>query len=616
MATWIKENRVLIILNSALILCLVIAWILYALFGHRLLEAMYKGESIGFLNSIIEGQSSRPVEDYFQKADRMMWGISLVVIVLSFISTFQIKTLPPVLEWANEYVRPLSFCKMTTYQNDLLISLAIAALFHLRFFYYINNPENRYYFNWQHEHAFFFVVNLALLTLALAAISILLKRSQNKRLLNLRYGFFLYTFVTAGVSALKHYDSPLFPVTYIWGAGLILSVFISVRPIQRVIVPLKIFCLVLSPLALMLAINVFLWPERGQTSPPRPQLQIPLATSEDMLRIYMFIFDEWSYARLTTNNEVKRTFGHVREFSDRSLYFRNAYSPGPETKVSLPRILFQTNGNLVHKDEKLYWDSVGPENIAKDKENLFRPFRAAGFFNVLVGYELPYHELLKEDVHYIKTLRHDPVGRTVLEKMLVTSIYVVEEWIDPVSSFFFRNAYPWAFCRNKREIDQEIRNDFAFFSQNAQARSFQLHHWPLPHGPLIFNADGSYRGYGPYWDSTAVEYVRGYEAHLYYLDRTIGWIVRSLQETDQFESSLIIMTSDHSWRLEPDGPVYKTNPLAKEFLHVPLIIKWPGQSKGVVIEREYRLTDLHLLLEKALKGRTDVDDVLEELKRG
>jgi hypothetical protein len=280
----------------------------------------------------------------------------------------------------------------------------------------------------------------------------------------------------------------------------------------------------------------------------------------------------------------------------------------------MPQILFQTGDKLVLKGEQLYWNSVAPENIAKNRESLFRPFRTAGFFNVFVGYLLPYHELLKGDVDYLKTLRHDPIGRTVFEKVLVAGAYVVEEWVDPVSSFLFRNAYPWAFCQNKREIEREIREDFAFFSKNSPARSFQLYHWPLPHGPLVFNADGSYRGYGPYWDSAPAEHIRGYEAHLHYLDYTIGWIVRTLRELGQFESSLMIMTSDHSWRLEPDGPDYRTNPFAPQYRHVPLIIKWPGQSKGVVIEREYHLTDLHHLLGRTLNGRTDFYDVVKELR--
>ena len=54
---WIQQNRTVLILNSFALFCLAIGWILYALFGHRLIEAMYKGEAVDFLSSIIEGKT-------------------------------------------------------------------------------------------------------------------------------------------------------------------------------------------------------------------------------------------------------------------------------------------------------------------------------------------------------------------------------------------------------------------------------------------------------------------------------------------------------------------------------------------------------------------------------
>lgn len=74
---WFEENRLLIIVTGVLFLCLVIGWILYALFGHQLIEAMYEGRSIGFLNRIIEGQATNPVELYFEMADRLFCAYSL-----------------------------------------------------------------------------------------------------------------------------------------------------------------------------------------------------------------------------------------------------------------------------------------------------------------------------------------------------------------------------------------------------------------------------------------------------------------------------------------------------------------------------------------------------------
>ncbi len=45
-------------------------WLVYRRFGHRVIEALYRGEGPAFLNSIIESQSSQPLSFYFDLADR------------------------------------------------------------------------------------------------------------------------------------------------------------------------------------------------------------------------------------------------------------------------------------------------------------------------------------------------------------------------------------------------------------------------------------------------------------------------------------------------------------------------------------------------------------------
>ena len=96
----VKENKLLIIVTGVLFLCLVLGWILYTLFGHQLIEAMYEGRSIGFLNRIIKGQATNPVGFYFDKADRLFFalllGIPTAVIVfmcLKRIFTIRIRIL-------------------------------------------------------------------------------------------------------------------------------------------------------------------------------------------------------------------------------------------------------------------------------------------------------------------------------------------------------------------------------------------------------------------------------------------------------------------------------------------------------------------------------------------
>jgi len=52
-------------------------WLLYVLIGHSLIEAMYQGRSIGFLNRIIEGQAVHSLGHYLRAADA--WLISYSV---------------------------------------------------------------------------------------------------------------------------------------------------------------------------------------------------------------------------------------------------------------------------------------------------------------------------------------------------------------------------------------------------------------------------------------------------------------------------------------------------------------------------------------------------------
>lgn len=51
-------------------------WALYALYGHALIEAMYEGRSIGWLNRLIQDQAVLPVAFYFGTADRLVFAVT------------------------------------------------------------------------------------------------------------------------------------------------------------------------------------------------------------------------------------------------------------------------------------------------------------------------------------------------------------------------------------------------------------------------------------------------------------------------------------------------------------------------------------------------------------
>jgi hypothetical protein len=102
-----KRSRLLLVLNSAVLLALAVAWICYALFGHRLVGAMYRGESLSLLNSIIQGQRTHPLADYLHYADRLMLLGSVVTLGASAALSLLLPALPSVLPVLSRHAIPV-----------------------------------------------------------------------------------------------------------------------------------------------------------------------------------------------------------------------------------------------------------------------------------------------------------------------------------------------------------------------------------------------------------------------------------------------------------------------------------------------------------------------------
>jgi hypothetical protein len=84
MKDWTKQNRLLLTLNAAVLLCIATAWIIYVLFGHQLIDAIYRSQWNEFLHKIMmmEGQHILPLEHYFRGAAELMWSATLTGLIL------------------------------------------------------------------------------------------------------------------------------------------------------------------------------------------------------------------------------------------------------------------------------------------------------------------------------------------------------------------------------------------------------------------------------------------------------------------------------------------------------------------------------------------------------
>ncbi len=69
-----------------------------------------------------------------------------------------------------------------------------------------------------------------------------------------------------------------------------------------------------------------------------------------------------------------------------------------------------------------------------------------------------------------------------------------------------------------------------------------------------------------------------YDAEVAYTDREIGRFLDGLEEMNLYDQSLIILTADHGEAFYEHGLCQHTISLYDEVIHIPLIVKWPGNS--------------------------------------
>jgi arylsulfatase A-like enzyme len=88
-------------------------------------------------------------------------------------------------------------------------------------------------------------------------------------------------------------------------------------------------------------------------------------------------------------------------------------------------------------------------------------------------------------------------------------------------------------------------------------------------------------------------YMNLYKQAVQYVDLQVGKLISELEKLNRLENTIIVIVSDHGEEfLEHGRWGHWENNLYDEILKVPLIIKFPGLSKGIAIQRQVRLLDL------------------------
>ncbi|MBA3260742.1 MAG: sulfatase-like hydrolase/transferase [Gemmatimonadales bacterium] len=480
----------------------------------------------------------------------------------------------------------------------IVLALTVATVFFGRQIASWSSPGNRYLYHWQRSDAFYLIAAVVIVSLALVAMAEVLRRLGGRRAtLALRLAFLLVVGQLAvSFVLLPNAEQPLASagVASLAVAGMGLIGFMRAEPlVTRVAVRT---CLVFAPLPLILFVQMLSWRswrECGAGSVgPAPE---PSARS-----VFILVFDEWSMERSWAGNQFLPQLARLRGLAERSFVYSNAHAPASETYKSIPRMLYQESGLVLVNDGTADWRVGGRTVRAEMRPNLFRSAGSRDYRTALVGWYLPYAGLVGDDLDFCRAYPQvvKRRGAARLWDLLWANLQFLP---DPASQALWRAQFAGAFSDNWFALEGLIEAEALQVARTSPPNTLAFFHFPVPHAPFIFNPDGSYRGAFPghRMEGTVADQHR----HFQYLDTVLGRFLDTLRSSGKLDSALVVVTSDHSWKLDP-------NPEARALERVrwvPLLIKWPGQDSPVSVSGEFCLMSIGRIIDAAIGDRAPVE---------
>jgi hypothetical protein len=489
---------------------------------------------------------------------------------------------------------------------------ALVAVF-LLFAPYISNSLReltRYLHMWQRGDMVILLGMIASLAVLATLIDEGLRRLGWPRLIRVHHHLFLLAlgggvlgnvaFYSAG-SPGWHIGRTGMEMQTLWLVLVAVVAYSFARPASRLVCWCGRACLIVSPAIPIVAFQLLTAPTyRSAVGPLIPASVVPVAATavpggRDR-PVYLFVFDEWSYERTFIDGSLSSAFPRLAEFAGASVVFHDAHSPGEDTAWSMPGLLFQTNLRPAMENGRLGFDQDGRVAATGEFECLFSAVDGPGYRRIMVGSFLPYAAWLGEEVDVCRSYCYYPRAEGLPGRAAVHGFNAVSYLTDPWSVLACAKLTTRVNDRQILEIHERTRDDAFSVIRDQPAATFAVIHYMLPHEPFILNPDGSYRG--PDDSAWVRSNVEGYARNLACLDRLIGQFVRAMREAGRWDDALAIMTSDHSWRFDPDRKAGRIN---TPVTHVPLLVKLPAQRESVSVSARFENRELGCLIRWAMR---------------
>lgn len=433
----------------------------------------------------------------------------------------------------------------------------------------------------------------------------------------------LLCLLTAGLvlQALKRLPAPE-------GASLVLSLLSGMAFVlaYRRFALIRTYLSYLIPAAVLFPVLFLMDSEIRKLILPEPDSQVETGTGA-RAPVVMVIFDEFPLISLLNGRREidSNLFPNLAELAENSYWFRNATTNNESTLLSIPVIL---SGTLPKQR---------PFPLP-----LFREY-PRNLFSLLSGS----HELeIRENVTGLNPRRTPapfvPRFRLLVEDLSVAYLHLLlpaswaSRWLPPVTQTwnqFLNPGAPGPIRRTWKDFHVDwsrradrFRNFVESIREDGPPTLYFLHSM-LPHASWIYLPSGKLYTLserpgvagvvGPnnqgldvnQWLDDRWLVIQSYQRHLLqvmFLDRLVGELVQRLRERNLYDSTLLVITADHGASFRPGDSrrlLSATNYM--DIISVPLIVKAPGQRRGVLSDRNVESMDILPTLVEMLGSETD-----------
>ncbi len=307
--------------------------------------------------------------------------------------------------------------------------------------------------------------------------------------------------------------------------------------------------------------------------------------------VLLIVMDAARADALSLHGEARRTTPHLDRLAAEGTYFAHAFATASWTRPS-HRSMFTGNYPIRRKGAR---STFLARAMHDSTPMLAEFFRARGYETgafvanfYYTGWDAGFTRGFRAYRDFPRTLEQVLRTSTLGQTKFARSLYEADDARDVWSAVEDNDLTVPARPANAGKDATTVTDEFLRWRARSPKRPFfaflnyyDAHRPYAPPPPF----DRMFSGGGEERDK--------YDGAVAYIDAEIGRLTEELRARGELDHTLLVITSDHGELFGEHGLWEHTSNLYYKLLHVPLIVRWPGQvPAGREVDTEVSLRDL------------------------